>query len=146
MAARKMLIRSRFGHVSFGEGFPGFGETDECKASRWNADLFEDAPISEPENAPVAYTDDDGFSTRGRYSGVGIVVDETGEFDPEPVRLGDAVFMPGNDAESVCRDSTDPSPVKSFEPACCEGSGTAATTSSSKSAVPESNPGSEQSI
>ena len=84
MAARKTLIRSQSEYVTFGDGFPGFGETDERKASRWKADLFEDAPVSEPENEPVAYTGDEDFPTRGRYSGVGIIVDETGEFDPEP--------------------------------------------------------------
>lgn len=86
MVERKTPFRGKREYVTFGDGFPGFGETDELKASRWNADLFEEAPVSEPENAPVAYTGDEDFSTRGRYSGVGIIVDETGEFDPEPVR------------------------------------------------------------
>ena len=90
MAARKTPIHSRREYFTFGDGFPGFGETDERKASRWNADLFEDAPVSEPENAPVAYTGDDDFPTRGRYSGVGVIVDETGEFDPEPARCESA--------------------------------------------------------
>ena len=87
MVERKTPFRGKREYVTFGDGFPGFGETDELRASRWNADLFEEAPVSEPENAPVAYTGDEDFSTRGRYSGVGVIVDETGEFDPEPVRL-----------------------------------------------------------
>lgn len=86
MVERKTPFRGKREYVTFGEGFPGFGESDEHKASRWNADLFEEALVSEPENAPVAYTGGEDFSTRGRYSGVGIIVDETGEFDPEPVR------------------------------------------------------------
>ena len=86
MVERKTPFRGKREYVTFGDGFPGFGETDELKASRWNADLFEEAPVSEPENAPVAYTGDEDFSTRGRYSGVGVIVDEMGEFDPEPVR------------------------------------------------------------
>lgn len=69
MVERKTPFRGKREYVTFGEGFPGFGESDEHKASRWNADLFEEAPVSEPENAPVAYTGDEDFSTRGRYSG-----------------------------------------------------------------------------
>ena len=54
MVERKTPFRGKREYVTFGEGFPGFGESDEHKASRWNADLFEEAPVSEPENAPVA--------------------------------------------------------------------------------------------
>lgn len=143
MAARKTLIHSRREYFTFGDGFPGFGETDECKASRWNADLFEDAPVSEPENAPVAYTGDEDFSTRGRYSGVGIIVDETGEFDPEPVRCGSAGSTLGKGADSARRDSTESALVDRPEPACCkspeparrENSKSAATASSPKPAA-----------
>ena len=84
MVQRKAHFHSKREYFTFGDGFPGFGETDELKAARWNADLFEEAPVSEPENAPVAYTGDDDFSTRGRYSGVGVIVDEGANFDPEP--------------------------------------------------------------
>lgn len=163
MAARKTLIHSRREYVTFGDGFPGFGETDERKASRWNADLFEEAPVSEPENAPVAYTGDEDFSTRGRYSGVGIIVDETGEFDPEPVRCGSAGPITAKNAESVRRDSAESALVKRPEPACCKNtepvrhenlkpaatannSKQAATASSPKSAAPVSNPEPAQSV
>lgn len=130
MRKRKTPFRSRREYYTFGDGFPGFGETDELKASRWNADLFEEAPVSEPENAPVAYTGDEDFSTRGRYSGVGVIVDETGGFDPEPVRCGSAGPLPGKNAESVRREN--PKSV--------------ATASSSKSAAPAHNPESAQSV
>lgn len=96
MVERKTPFRGKREYVTFGEGFPGFGETDEHKASRWNADLFEEAPVSEPENAPVAYTGDEDFSTRGRYSGVGVIVDEGADFDPEPASRGGSIA-----AESV---------------------------------------------
>ena len=91
MVERKIPFRGKREYVTFGEGFPGFGESDEHKASRWNADLFEEAPVSEPENAPVAYTGDEDFSTRGRYSGVGVIVDEGADFDPEPALCGSSV-------------------------------------------------------
>ena len=130
MVERKTPFRGKREYVTFGDGFPGFGESDEHKASRWNADLFEEAPVSEPENAPVAYTGDEDFSTRGRYSGVGVIVDETGEFDPEPVRCGSAGPLPGKNAESVRREN--PKSV--------------ATASSSKSAAPAHNPESAQSV
>ena len=130
MMERKTPFRGKREYYTFGEGFPGFGETDELEASRWNADLFEEAPVSESENAPVAYTDDEDFSTRGRYSGVGVIVDETGEFDPEPVRCGSAGPLPGKNAESVRREN--PKSV--------------ATASSSKSAAPAHNPESAQSV
>lgn len=91
MVERKTPFRGKREYVTFGDGFPGFGETDELKASRWNADLFEEAPVSEPENAPVAYTGDEDFSTRGRYSGVGVIVDEGADFDPEPALCGSSV-------------------------------------------------------
>ena len=160
MAARKTLIRSRREYVTFGDGFPGFGETDERKASRWNADLFEKAPVSEPENAPVAYTGDEDFSTRGRYSGVGIIVDETGGFDPEPVRCGSAGSTLGKGADSARRDSTESALVDRPEPACCkspeparrENSKSAATAESTAAAepatlaAPASNPEPAQSV
>lgn len=130
MVERKTPFRGKREYVTFGEGFPGFGETDELKASRWNADLFEEAPVSEPENAPVAYTGDEDFSTRGRYSGVGVIVDEMGEFDPEPVRCGSAGPLPGKNAEPVRREN--PKSV--------------ATESSSKSAAPAHSPESAQSV
>ena len=84
MAQWKAHFHGRREYFTFGDGFPGFGETDELKVARWSADLFDEAPISEPENAPVAYTGDDDFPTRGRYSGVGVIVDEGADFDPEP--------------------------------------------------------------
>ena len=102
MVERKTPFRGKREYVTFGDGFPGFGESDEHKALRWNADLFEEAPVSEPENAPVAYTGGEDFSTRGRYSGVGIIVDETGEFDPEPVRCGSAGPPCAETAWSLC--------------------------------------------
>lgn len=117
MVERKTPFRGKREYVTFGDGFPGFGESDEHKASRWNADLFEEAPVSEPDNAPVAYTGGEDFPTRGRYSGVGVIVDETGEFDPEPVRCGSAGPLPGKNAESVRRDSMESVLVKSPEPA-----------------------------
>lgn len=91
MVERKTPFRDKREYVTFGDGFPGFGESDEHKASRWNADLFEEAPVSEPENAPVAYTGDEDFPTRGRYSGVGVIVDEGADFDPEPALCGSSV-------------------------------------------------------
>lgn len=146
MVERKTPFRGKREYVTFGEGFPGFGESDEHKASRWNADLFEEAPVSEPENAPVAYTGDEDFSTRGRYSGVGIIVDEMGEFDPEPVRCGSAGPLPGKNAESVRRDSMESVLVKSPEPARRENPKSVATASSPKSAAPAHNPESAQSV
>lgn len=47
--------------------------------------------MSEPEDAPAAYTGDDDFPTRGRYSGVGIIVDEGADFDPEPALCGGCI-------------------------------------------------------
>lgn len=146
MVERKTPFRGKREHVTFGDGFPGFGETDELKASRWNADLFEEAPVSGPENAPVAYTGDEDFPTRGRYSGVGVIVDETGEFDPEPVRCGSAGPLSGKNAESVRRDSMESVLVKSPEPARRENPTSVATASSSKSAAPVHNPESAQSV
>ena len=110
MAARKTPIHSRREYFTFGDGFPGFGETDECKASRWNADLFEDAPVSEPENAPVAYTGDDDFPTRGRYSGVGVIVDEEADFDPEPASFD------GAKAAAVCESPAQVAPARCSAP------------------------------
>lgn len=127
MAARKTLPHSRREYVTFGDGFPGFGETDEHKASRWNADLFEEAPVSEPENAPVAYTGDEDFPMRGRYSGVGIIVDEGSDFDPEPASCD------GAKAAAVCESPTQVAPAKGAEPAAC--------VSNPELAIPASNPG-----
>lgn len=90
MVERKTPFHSKREYFTFGDGFPGFGETDELKAARWNANLFEKAPVSEPDNAPVAYTGDEDFPTRGRYSGVGIIVDEGADFDPEPASFDGA--------------------------------------------------------
>ena len=127
MVERKTLFRGKREYVTFGDGFPGFGETDECKASRWNADLFEEAPVSEPENAPVAYTGDADFPTRGRYSGVGIIVDEGADFDPEPASCD------GAKAAAVCKSPVQVAPAKGAEPAACA--------SNPEPAVPASNPG-----
>ena len=163
MVERKTPFRGKREYYTFGEGFPGFGETDELKASRWSADLFEEAPVSEPENEPVAYTGDEDFSTRGRYSGVGVIVDETGEFDPEPVRCGSAGSTSGKNAKPVRRDSTESALVNRPEPVCCKNtepvryenlkpaatannSKQAATASSPKSAAPVSNPEPAQSV
>lgn len=111
MVERKTPFRGKREYVTFGDGFPGFGETDECKASRWNADLFEEAPVSEPDNAPVAYTGDEDFPTRGRYSGVGIIVDEGADFDPEPASCD------GAKAAAVYESPAQVAPAKGAEPA-----------------------------
>lgn len=111
MVERKTPFRGKREYVTFGDGFPGFGESDEHKASRWNADLFEEALVSEPENAPVAYTGGEDFSTRGRYSGVGIIVDETGEFDPEPARRENPKSV------ATASSSKSAAPVHNLEPA-----------------------------
>ena len=127
MVERKTPFRGKREYYTFGEGFPGFGESDEHKASRWNADLFEEAPVSEPENAPVAYTGDEDFPTRGRYSGVGIIVDEGADFDPEPASFDDAK------AAAVCGNPAQVAPAKGAEPAACA--------SNPEPAVSASNPG-----
>lgn len=127
MVERKTPFRGKREYVAFGDGFPGFGETDELKASRWNADLFEEAPVSEPENAPVAYTGDEDFSTRGHYSGVGVIVDEGADFDPEPA------LCDGAKAAAVCESPAQVAPVKGAGPAACA--------SNLETAVPASNPG-----
>ena len=127
MVERKTSFRGKREYVTFGDGFPGFGETDEHKASRWNADLFEKAPVSEPENDPVAYTGDEDFPTRGRYSGVGVIVDEGADFDPEPASSDDAK------AAAVCESPAQIAPAKGAEPAACA--------SNPEPAVPASNPG-----
>ena len=127
MVERKTAFRGKREYVTFGDGFPGFGETDELKASRWNADLFEEAPVSESENAPVAYTGDEDFSTRGRYSGVGIIVDEGADFDPEPASCD------GAKTAAVCGNRAQVAPAKGAEPA--------AYASNPEPAVPASNPG-----
>lgn len=132
MVERKTPFRGKREYVTFGEGFPGFGETDELKASRWNADLFEEAPVSEPENAPVAYTGDEDFPTRGRYSGVGVIVDEGADFDPEPA------LCDGAKAAAVCE-----SPA---QVASAKGAGPAACASNLETAVPASNPGRAASV
>ena len=111
MVERKTSFRGKREYVTFGDGFPGFGETDEHKASRWNADLFEKAPVSEPENDPVAYTGDEDFPTRGRYSGVGVIVDEGADFDPEPASCD------GAKAAAVCESPAQAAPAKGAEPA-----------------------------
>ena len=130
MVERKTPFRGKREYVTFGEGFPGFGESDELKASRWNADLFEEAPVSEPENAPVAYTGDEDFSTRGRYSGVGVIVDEGADFDPEPVSCDGA-----KDA-AVCESPAQVAPAKGAEPAVsASNSGCAAFTNKPKPAA-----------
>lgn len=113
MVERKTPFHSKREYFTFGDGFPGFGETDELKASRWNADLFEEAPVSEPENAPVAYTGDEDFPTRGRYSGVGVIVDEGADFDPEPASFD------GAKAAAVCESPAQVAPAKGAEPAAC---------------------------
>lgn len=127
MVERKTPFRGKREYVTFGDGFPGFGESDEHKTSRWNADLFEEAPVSEPENAPVAYTGDGDFSTRGRYSGVGIIVDEGADFDPEPASCD------GAKAAAVCESPAQVAPAKGAEPAACA--------SNPEPSVPASNPG-----
>ena len=113
MVERKTPFRGKREYVTFGDGFPGFGETDELKAARWNADLFEKAPVSEPENDPVAYTGDEDFPTRGRYSGVGVIVDEGADFDPEPA------LCDGAKAAAVCESPAQVAPAKRAEPAAC---------------------------
>ena len=115
MVARKTPIHSRHECFTFGDGFPGFGETDECKASRWNADLFEDAPVSEPENAPVAYTGDGDFPTRGRYSGVGVIVDEGADFDPEPASCDGVKAAAASGAPKSAAPASKPKPAASVE-------------------------------
>lgn len=110
MVERKTPFHSKREYFTFGDGFPGFGETDELKAARWNANLFEKAPVSEPENAPVAYTGDEDFPTRGRYSGVGIIVDEGADFDPEPASCD------GAKAAAVCESPAQVAPAKGAEP------------------------------
>lgn len=111
MVERKTPFRGKREYVTFGDGFPGFGETDELKASRWNANLFEKSPVSEPENDPVAYTGDEDFPTRGRYSGVGVIVDEGADFDPEPASCD------GAKAAAVCESPAQVAPAKGAEPA-----------------------------
>ena len=113
MVERKTPFHSKREYFTFGDGFPGFGETDELKAARWNADLFEKAPVSEPENDPVAYTGDEDFPTRGRYSGVGVIVDEGADFDPEPASFD------GAKAAAVCESPAQVAPAKGAEPAAC---------------------------
>ena len=130
MVERKTPFHSKREYFTFGDGFPGFGETDELKTARWNTDLFEKAPVSEPENDPVAYTGDDDFSTRGRYSGVGVIVDESADFDPEPASSD------GAKAAAVCESSAQVAPAKGVEPAVpANNPGRAASTNKSKPAA-----------
>lgn len=111
MVQRKAHFHGRREYFTFGDGFPGFGETGELKAARWNADLFEKAPVSEPENDPVAYMGDEDFPMRGRYSGVGVIVDEGADFDPEPASSD------GAKAAAVCESPAQVAPAKGAEPA-----------------------------
>ena len=130
MAQRKAHFHGRREYFTFGDGLPGFGETDELKAARWSADLFEEAPVSEPEDAPVAYTGDDDFPTRGRYSGVGVIVDEGADFDPEPASSD------GAKAAAVCESPAQFAPAKGAEPAACASNpGRAAFTNKPKPAA-----------
>lgn len=120
MVQRKAHFHSKREYFTFGDGFPGFGETDELKAARWNADLFEEAPVSEPENAPVAYTGDDDFSTRGRYSGVGVIVDEGANFDPEPASCDGAKAAAASGSPEPAAPASKPGPIafaRGVEPA-----------------------------
>ena len=111
MVQRKAHFHGRREYFTFGDGFPGFGETDELKASRWNADLFEKAPVSEPENDPVAYTGDEDFPTRGRYSGVGVIVDEGADFDPEPASSDGAKAAAASGAPKPAAPASKPGPA-----------------------------------
>ena len=113
MVERKTPFHSKREYFTFGDGFPGFGETDELKVARWNADFFEKAPVSEPENDPVAYTGDEDFPTRGRYSGVGVIVDEGADFDPEPASCD------GVKAAAASESPAQVAPAKGAEPAAC---------------------------
>ena len=113
MVERKTHFHGRREYFTFGDGFPGFGETDELKVARWNADFFEKAPVSEPENDPVAYTGDEDFPTRGRYSGVGVIVDEGADFDPEPASCD------GVKAAAASESPAQVAPAKGAEPAAC---------------------------
>ena len=135
MVERKTSFHSKREYFTFGDGFPGFGETDELKTARWNADLFEKAPVSEPENDPVAYTSDEDFPTRGRYSGVGIIVDEGADFDPEPA------LCDGAKAAAVCESPAQVAPAKRAEPAACaRNPEPAACACNPKPAVPANKP------
>lgn len=148
MVERKTPFRGKREYVTFGEGFPGFGESDESKAACWNSDLFEEAPVSEPEDAPAAYTGDDDFPTRGRYSGVGIIVDEGADFDPEPaLRSGSIATETLGDLALASREDFAAASVASRVSSLCErpvsapiGSPKpAATTDEPSSAVPYGN-------
>ena len=111
MVQRKAHFHGRREYFTFGDGFPGFGETDELKAARWSADLFEEAPVSEPEDAPVAYTGDDDFPTRGRYSGVGVIVDEGADFDPEPASCDGVKAAAASGAPKPAAPASKPGPA-----------------------------------
>ena len=125
MAQRKAHFHGRREYFTFGDGFPGFGETDELKAARWNADLFEKAPVSEPENDPVAYTGDEDFPTQGRYSGVGVIVDEGADFDPEPASCDGVKAAAGCESPVQAASASSPVPI-----AFVRGAGPAQSTNS----------------
>ena len=131
MVERKTPFRGKREYVTFGDGFPGFGETDELKAARWSADLFDEAPVLEPENAPVAYTGDDDFPTRGRYSGVGVIVDEGADFDPEPASCDDAKAAAVCESPVLAASASSPVPI-----AFARSAGPAQSTNSSKRVCP----------
>ena len=131
MVERKTPFHSKREYFTFGDGFPGFGETDELKAARWNADLFEKAPVSEPENAPVAYTGDDDFPTRGRYSGVGVIVDEGADFDPEPASCDGAKVAAASGSPKPAVPASSPAPI-----AFAHSAGPAQSTNSPKRVCP----------
>ncbi len=148
MVERKAHFHGRREYFTFGEGFPGFGETDDLKSARWSADLFEEAPVSEPENAPVAYTGDEDFPTRGRYSGVGVIVDEGADFDPEPALCGSSVATKTvGDLALASRENSAAASVASQVSALCERPASApirspkpaATTDEPSSTVPSGN-------
>lgn len=131
MVQRKAHFHGRREYFTFGDGFPGFGETDELKASRWNADLFEEAPVSEPENAPVAYTGDEDFPTRGRYSGVGVIVDEGADFDPEPASCDGVEAAAASGSPEPAAPASKPGPI-----AFARGAEPAQSTNTSKRVCP----------
>ena len=145
MAERKTHFHGWREYFTFGEGFPGFGETDDLKSARWNADLFEEAPVSEPENAPVAYTGDEDFPTRGRYS----------ESVSSSTRRGSSTLnLCAAGARGLCQERMR-NPCAEVARSLCwsrapnvrrENPKSVATASSPKSAAPVHNPESAQSV
>ena len=131
MVERKTPFHSKREYVTFGDGFPGFGETGELKAARWNADLFEKAPVSEPENDPVAYMGDEDFPTRGRYSGVGVIVDEGADFDPEPASCDGVKAAAASGSPEPAAPASKPGPI-----AFARGAEPAQSTNTSKRVCP----------